>query len=108
MIAELRARGVTLAADGDRLRCRPRHLLAAEDLERLRAQKAEVLDRLRSESAVSATDERLETWVVYRTKTGKLDVHHLMLAHSIDPKDVVARVKARDGATALQIAAADG
>ena len=51
---------------------------------------------------------RLKTWVVYRTKTGKLDVHHVALADSVDPKKVVARVKARDGATALRIAAADG
>ena len=179
LLADLRARGIVLVAEGDRLRCRPRSLLTTEDLTTLRANKPALLDRLANGAgarrvicyachgscfwlsihgvtvcgpchppasldlvvkwidetgrsgddgwparwvlgqvpAVPSVDrphtefrrnDCLATWIVYRTKTGKLDVHHLMLAHSIDPKDVVARVKARDGATALRIAAADG
>ena len=46
LIAALRARGVTLVADGERLRCRPGSLLTAEDLEALQAHKVEVLATL--------------------------------------------------------------
>lgn len=48
LIADLRSRGVTLVADGERLRCRPRSALSDDDLSALRAHKSEVLARLRS------------------------------------------------------------
>jgi hypothetical protein len=48
LIADLHARGVTLVADGERLRCRPRFALSDDDLGALRAHKSEVLARLRS------------------------------------------------------------
>ena len=49
LIADLRARGVTLVPDGERLRCRPRAALSQEDLAALKAHKAEVLASLRTE-----------------------------------------------------------
>ena len=48
LIAELRARGVTLVADGERLRCRPRSTLTDDDLAALRTHKVEVLAQLRA------------------------------------------------------------
>jgi hypothetical protein len=50
LIADLRARGVILVVDGERLRCRPRSALSDDDLGALRAHKSEVLARLRSPS----------------------------------------------------------
>ncbi len=41
-------------------------------------------------------------WTVYRMKTGGLNAHHAMLANLVDPTDVVARVTARNGATAIR------
>ena len=46
VIADLRARGVALVADGDRLRCRPRSRLTEVDLATLREIKPDVLARL--------------------------------------------------------------
>jgi hypothetical protein len=46
LIADLRARGVTLTSDGKHLRCRPRSALTAEDLKALRASKREILSWL--------------------------------------------------------------
>jgi hypothetical protein len=51
VISDLRARGVTLVADGDTLRCRPASTLTESDLALLRAHKAEVLRALRAERA---------------------------------------------------------
>ena len=48
LIADLRARGVTLVADGDLLRCRPRSALTEADLTCLREHKLQVLAQLRS------------------------------------------------------------
>ena len=63
LIAELRARGVTLVADGERLRCRPRSALSEADLVALRTRKEEVLAHLLSPSRTSlvcfACKERL-------------------------------------------------
>ena len=47
LIADLRARGVTLVADGERLRCRPRSALREEDLDVLKASKLEILSLLK-------------------------------------------------------------
>ena len=52
LIDELRARGVTLVANGNWLHCRPRSALTEEDLAALRAHKAEVLGRLHSDQEV--------------------------------------------------------
>ena len=49
LVADLRARGVTLAVDGDLLRCRPRSALTVDDLATLRANKPAVLSFLRAE-----------------------------------------------------------
>ena len=49
LVTELRARGVTLIADGDTLRCRPASSLASHELETLRALKLQVLALLRTE-----------------------------------------------------------
>ena len=54
LIADLRARGVTLVADGARLRCRPKAALTGEDLAALRANKAAVLSCLRSQDRAPA------------------------------------------------------
>lgn len=43
LVADLRARGVTLRPDGDRLRVRPAEALTPQELETLRRHKAEVL-----------------------------------------------------------------
>ena len=56
LIADLRARGVTLVPDGDRLRCRPRAALTQDDLTALRAHKAAVLERLRTEPAAVSSN----------------------------------------------------
>ena len=48
LIADLRARGVTLVTDGDLLRCRPRSALTEADLTCLREHKLQVLAELRS------------------------------------------------------------
>ena len=47
LVTELRARGVTLVADGDTLRCRPKSALSESDLVALKAMKAEVLATIR-------------------------------------------------------------
>jgi len=52
LIADLRARGVTLVADGEYLRCRPKSALTAEDLEMLKVLKDEVLARLSEEDCI--------------------------------------------------------
>ena len=49
IIADLRARGVALVADGNWLRCRPRSALTECDLATLREIKPAVLARLRKE-----------------------------------------------------------
>ncbi len=49
VIADLRARGVALVADGNWLRCRPRSALTEGDLATLREIKPAVLARLRKE-----------------------------------------------------------
>jgi hypothetical protein len=48
IVAELRARGVTPEARGDNLHVRPTRLVKPEELEALRARKAEILVFLRS------------------------------------------------------------
>ena len=50
LIADLRSKGVTLIADGDRLRCRPRSALTSNDLAVLRSNKPAVLAELRAET----------------------------------------------------------
>jgi hypothetical protein len=47
LVTELRSRGVTLVADGEMLRCRPKSALSAEDLAALKALKSEILATLR-------------------------------------------------------------
>ena len=54
LIADLRARGVELVADGPRLRCRPRSALTEDDLATLREIKPTVLAHLRAEGAASS------------------------------------------------------
>ena len=49
VIADLRARGVVLVADGNWLRCRPRSALTEYDVATLREIKPAVLARLREE-----------------------------------------------------------
>ena len=46
LLADLHDRGVLLVADGNRLRCRPKSLLTADDLAALRANKSTILYRL--------------------------------------------------------------
>ncbi len=53
VIADLRARGVALVADGNRLRCRPRSALTEHDVATLREIKPAVLARLREEHATT-------------------------------------------------------
>ena len=53
VIADLRARGVVLVADGNQLRCRPRSALTERDLATLREIKPAVLARLREERGAS-------------------------------------------------------
>ena len=48
LLVDLRARGVVLVAEGDRLRCRPRSLLTPADLIVLQANKPAIIDRLNS------------------------------------------------------------
>ena len=48
-IADLRARGVRLTPDGEKLRCRPKSSLTEDDLAALRTNKLEVLRLLRKE-----------------------------------------------------------
>ena len=55
LIADLRARGVTLTPEGPNLRCRPKSALSAEDLEQLRRHKAEVLAALLGECVPCAS-----------------------------------------------------
>ena len=50
LIAGLRSRGVTLVAEGERLRCRPRSALSDDDLGALREHKPEILAQLRSQT----------------------------------------------------------
>ena len=64
LIADLRARGVDLVADGNWLRCRPRSALTECDLATLREAKPAVLARLREEHA--ATPAKI---VCYACKT---------------------------------------
>ena len=47
LVASLEARGVTLVADGEHIRCRPKSALSAEDVENLRAHKPAILRTLR-------------------------------------------------------------
>ena len=49
VVSRLQARGLTLVADGDVLRCRPGSALTPEDLDTLKSMKAEVLAALRRE-----------------------------------------------------------
>ena len=53
LIAQLVGRGVTLAAEGDRLRCRPRSALTDRDLQLLKVHKAAVLTALARDSEKS-------------------------------------------------------
>lgn len=53
VIADLRARGIVLVADGTHLRCRPRSALTECDLATLREIKPAVLARLREERGAS-------------------------------------------------------
>ena len=53
LIADLRARGVVLVADGPLLRCRPRSALTEDDLATLREIKPAVLAHLRIEDTAS-------------------------------------------------------
>ena len=46
LVETLHARGVTLIAEGETLRCRPKSALSAEDLKALKAMKTEVLAAL--------------------------------------------------------------
>lgn len=46
LVMELRARGVTLVADGGTLRCRPKSALSDTDLSALKSMKAEILAAL--------------------------------------------------------------
>ena len=41
-------------------------------------------------------------WAVYRTKTGGLGAHEIMLAHLIEPENLVAYVTAPSGALAIE------
>jgi hypothetical protein len=52
LVQDLRARGIILRADGDLLRYRPASALSGEDVDRLRAAKAEVLALLRADGAL--------------------------------------------------------
>ena len=46
LLDDLDRRGIVLVADGDRLRCRPRSLLTADDLAAIRVNKSEILSHL--------------------------------------------------------------
>lgn len=58
LMADLQAPGVTLAADGDRLRFHPRDAVTPELLARLRDCKAELLAMLRTHGADGPQDDR--------------------------------------------------
>ena len=51
LVSDLRARGITLVADGNHLRLRPGSALTRADLDVLRSRKADVLAILRDEPA---------------------------------------------------------
>jgi hypothetical protein len=60
LVADLRARGITLFPEGGTVRCRaPKGALTPELRELLRQRKAEVLEALQRESAVSSRYHRL-------------------------------------------------
>ncbi|MEK8169718.1 hypothetical protein NKH77_07675 [Streptomyces sp. M19] len=53
ILAELRRRGITVTADGDRLRCVARHgVLTAEVRAEISAHKAEILRELRATDGI--------------------------------------------------------
>lgn len=51
LVTQLRARGVSLVAEGERLRCRPASALASAELEALRDLKPQVLALLRTQAS---------------------------------------------------------
>jgi hypothetical protein len=67
LLADLRARGVELVADGDRLRFRPVEAVSPDELNALRVFKPEILQRLADEHEVSlrvaAFQAQLDVWV---------------------------------------------
>jgi len=58
LLADLRALGVMLQADGDRLRFHPKHKVTGDLLQRLREHKAELLAMLRQSDAQPLGDPR--------------------------------------------------
>ena len=58
LVAELRARGVSLEPEGDRLRVRPTRLVRPEELAALRQHKAEVLALLVHPSSTVTLDPK--------------------------------------------------
>ena len=67
LMTNLRARGVELVADGDRLRFRPVEVITPEERDALRAFKSEILERLTDEHEVAprvaAFQAQLDVWM---------------------------------------------
>jgi tubulysin polyketide synthase-like protein len=91
LVAELRARGVTLRPDGDALRVRPVSKVKPEELEALRQYKPEVLALLVRElsrpvpdsSRTSTFRSQLEAWI----QSGRVGVPLLVLPDAPPPTE---------------------
>jgi hypothetical protein len=85
LLAALRARGVQLAADGDRLRWRPREAVTAEERAALAQHKAELLLMLAGYASELA---ELAVWFLQARAAGRLPCGPFDLArwaHVADP-----------------------
>jgi hypothetical protein len=77
LLASLRIRGVELAPDGDRLRCRaPRGVLTGADREALQQHKSELLDALRhpdpTEDPIAEIREQVGAVLIRSPKFGEV------------------------------------
>ncbi len=67
LVADLRARGVTLVADGNKLRCRPKSALSNADLAALAELKPQIIAALHTPKT-DAADARI---VCYSCRSGR-------------------------------------
>ncbi len=67
LVADLRARGVTLVADGNKLRCRPKSALSAVDLAALAELKPQIIAALQAPK----TDTVAAPIVCYSCRSGR-------------------------------------
>jgi hypothetical protein len=77
LLSELRARGVTLEAHGDRLKIRPSTLVTPGEVERLRALKPEILALLVAQRAAPPSRLTLDPTTVREVLGPKPDEHDL-------------------------------